>query len=164
MKGDKNAVNPNQVGTKVAPHYQLSIPAGESQTIELRLCDSDSLQNPFGDFAKVFTQRKQEADDFYQSVTPQKLSEGDRHVQRQAFAGMLWNKQFYCYVIKEWLEGDATQPKPPPQRKQGRNHEWMHLLNADIISMPDKWEYPWYASWDLAFHMIPFAMVDPELR
>ena len=162
VKGDKNAVNPNQVGTKVAPHYQLSIPAGESQTIELRLCNSDSLQNPFGDFAKVFAQRKQEADDFYQSVTPQKLSEGDRHVQRQAFAGMLWNKQFYCYVIKEWLEGDATQPKPPPQRKQGRNHEWTHLFNDDIISMPDKWEYPWYASWDLAFHLIPLAVIDPD--
>ena len=163
VKGDKNAVNPNQVGTKVAAHCQLSIPAGESQTIELRLCDSDSLQNPFEEsFAEAFTQRKQEADEFYQSITPQKLSADERHVQRQAFAGMLWNKQFYCYVIKEWLEGDATQPTPPPQRKQARNHGWMHLFNDDIISMPDKWEYPWYASWDLAFHLIPLAVIDPD--
>ena len=162
VNGDRNAVNPDKIGTKFAPHYQLSIPAGESRTIELRLCDSTSLQNPFANFQDTFAQRKQEADEFYHSLTPQDIPEDHRHVQRQAFAGMLWNKQFYYYVVEDWLQGDPNTVAPPQSRKNGRNSQWRTLFNDDIISMPDKWEYPWYAAWDLAFHLIPLAILDPE--
>ena len=162
VKGDKNAVNPDRTGTKFSAHYQLSIPPGESRSIELRLCDSDSLQNPFGEFDNVFKQRKQEADEFYYSLTPQEIPEDHRNVQRQAFAGMLWNKQFYYYVIEDWLQGDRTQPNPPEGRKGIRNAEWKHLFNDDIISMPDKWEYPYYCVWDTAFHLVPLAILDPD--
>ena len=162
VNGDRHAVNPDKLGTKFSAHYKLSIPPGESRTIELRLCDSDSLQNPFADFDRIFTNRKQEADEFYHSLTPQDIPEDHRLVQRQAFAGMLWNKQFYYYVIEDWLNGDPTQPNPPEGRKQVRNAEWKHLFNDDIISMPDKWEYPYYCVWDTAFHLIPLAILDPD--
>ena len=162
VKGDKDAVNPDQTGTKFSAHYQLSIPPGKSRTIELRLCDSDSLQNPFANFDEIFTRRIREADEFYHSLTPQNIPEDYRNVQRQAFAGMLWNKQFYYYVIEDWLKGDPTQPSPPEGRKEVRNREWKHLFNNDIISMPDKWEYPYYCVWDTAFHMIPLAILDPD--
>ena len=162
VKGDRDAVNSDNIGTKFASHYQLSIPAGESRTIELRLSDSDSLQNPFTDFDDIFTKRQQEADEFYHDLTPQDIPEDQRNVQRQAFAGMLWNKQFYYYVVEDWLQGDPNTPSPPQSRLHGRNSEWTTLFNDDIISMPDKWEYPWYASWDLAFHLIPLAMLDPD--
>ena len=118
---------------------------------------------PFDDtFTEVFIQRIREADEFYQAVIPADISIDAQNVQRQAFAGMLWSKQFYFYDIKTWLAGDPTQPLPPSERQYGRNHEWTHLYNADIISMPDKWEYPWYAAWDLAFHCITFALIDPD--
>ena len=163
VNGDEKAVNADPLGTKFSPHYQLEIPAQESCTIELRLCDTDSLPNPFGDaFDDLFAQRQQEADEFYNSFAPPTLSTEARQVQRQAFAGMLWNKQFYFYVVEDWLQGDPGSDPPPSSRLKGRNSDWKHLFNDDIISMPDKWEYPWYAAWDLAFHLIPLAMIDPD--
>ena len=162
VNGNKGAVNPDKIGTKFAPHYQLSIPAGESRSIELRLCNSDSLQNPFADFDRIYSQRKQEADEFYHWINPHDIPEDRRLIQRQAFAGMLWSKQFYYYVVEDWLQGDPATVAPPESRKNGRNSEWKTLFNDDIISMPDKWEYPWYAAWDLAFHLIPLAILDPE--
>jgi len=119
-------------------------------------------ENPFADYEEIFNQRKREADEFYAEIIPDDLSADAQNVMRQAFAGMLWSKQFYNYSVKDWLEGDANQPKPPEDRKQGRNAQWSHLYNADVISMPDKWEYPWYAAWDLAFHCLPLALVDSE--
>jgi hypothetical protein len=113
-------------------------------------------------FEAIFAERLREADEFYAKLAPQDVSEDARNVQRQAFAGMLWSKQFYHIDVRTWLEGDSAGPPPPPERKRGRNREWMHLYNADVISMPDKWEYPWYAAWDLAFHCIPLALVDSD--
>ncbi|MGF1482600.1 MAG: glucosidase [Cyanophyceae cyanobacterium] len=163
INGDRTAVNPEQIGTKCAAYYQLNISPGESQSIELRLGDFDSLQNPFGDeFNRIFQQRQQEADEFYYRLYPHQMPEDHRRVQRQAFAGMLWSKQYYYYVVEDWLKGDPAMLKPPASRINGRNSEWIHLFNDDIISMPDKWEYPWYAAWDLAFHLIPFAIIDPD--
>ncbi len=154
-------VNPKLEGTKVGLHYTLSINGGSSASVVLRLTSKEST-NPFSDFDRIEEQRKAEADDFFADL--QKDIEGDdeRLVQRQAIAGMLWSKQFYYYDIPQWLNGDKNQPPPPQNRQYGRNADWMHLNNADIISMPDKWEYPWYAAWDLAFHCIPLAMVDSE--
>lgn len=128
VKGDKNAVNPNNIGTKFAAHYQLSIPPGESRSIKLRLCNFDSLQHPFAEFGDIFEQRKKEADEFYHWINPQEMSEDQRRVQRQAFAGMLWSKQFYYYVIEDWLQGDPDTVPPPKSRKNGRNSEWKHLF------------------------------------
>lgn len=161
--GDKEAINPQQMGTKFSAHYLLSIGAGESKTIKLRLCNSNSLLKPFGaEFDRTFEQRMEEADEFYDRICSYKMPEDERRVQRQAFAGMLWNKQFYLYVVEDWLKGDPVGIKPPESRKDGRNTEWFHLFNDDIISMPDKWEYPWYATWDLAFHLIPLTLIDPD--
>ncbi|GET35845.1 MGH1-like glycoside hydrolase domain-containing protein [Microseira wollei] len=161
--GQKQTVNPNQVGTKASAHYELIVLPGETKIVRLRLSDLENLDDPFGtDFDNIFRQRQQEADEFYQAVCPYPISDDMRSVQRQAFAGMLWSKQFYHYVVYDWLNGDPNQPKPPEQRKSGRNREWTHLFNEDIISMPDKWEYPWFAAWDLAFHTIPLALIDPE--
>ena len=164
VHGDKNAVCEEPMGTKAAIHYPALIAPGQAVTIRLRLTEID-LSNPrksaFVDFEKIFSQRKNEADEFYETVIPL-LSPDAQNVMRQGFAGMLWSKQFYHYVVKEWLEGDPGNPPPPQERRDGRNHEWPHLYNADVISMPDKWEYPWYAAWDLAFHCIPLALVDPD--
>ena len=110
----------------------------------------------------MFAQRQQEADAFYQRVTPFELPDDMRNVQRQAFAGMLWNKQYYRYMVNRWLEGDPAGPPPPGARKRGRNHDWWHLAAGDVLSMPDKWEYPWFAAWDMAFHCVAFAMIDPD--
>lgn len=157
----ESAINPEQTGTKVAAHYTLSIAPGETCTVWLRLTDRPDLAQPFGqEFERIFHQRQQEADEFYQHITRQHESEDTRRVQRQAFAGLLWTKQFYHYVVEEWLKGDPTQP--PPHRHNPRNQEWIHLFNDDILSMPDKWEFPWYAAWDLAFHCLPLAMIDPD--
>ncbi|MBD2578376.1 glucosidase [Oscillatoria sp. FACHB-1406] len=160
-RGEKKTVNPEGTGTKVSAHYDLTIPAGETVTIRLRLSTSE-LSSPFAEFNNIVQQRRQEMDEFYDAVCPHNLSDDMRSVQRQAFAGMLWSKQFYHYVVYDWLSGDPRPPKPPQVRKQGRNHEWNHLFCEDIISMPDKWEYPWFAAWDLAFHTIPFALIDPD--
>jgi hypothetical protein len=162
VHGEIGAVNPLHSGTKAAAHYQLSINSGETIVARLRLADSDfNGKNAFARFDEIFALRQREADEFYATVIPQTLSTDARNVMRQGFAGMLWSKQFYHYVVKEWLEGDPATPAPP-ERLKGRNHEWTHLYNADVISMPDKWEYPWYAAWDLAFHCIPLALVDPD--
>jgi hypothetical protein len=162
VHGAEDAVNPERTGTKAAAHYQLKVGVGESVTVSLRLTDAE-ITEPFGEsFDETFDQRKREADEFYAGVIPQELSADAQNVMRQSFAGLLWSKQFYHYVVKEWLDGDSAQPAPPAERKKGRNHEWRHLYNADVISMPDKWEYPWYAAWDLAFHCVPLALVDSE--
>ncbi|MBC6698519.1 MGH1-like glycoside hydrolase domain-containing protein [Hymenobacter puniceus] len=160
--GTTEAISAEQEGTKVAAHYQLSVPAGEARTVRLRL--SQPWQDaPFADFDHQFYLRQTEADDFYNCIQESLPADADvRNVQRQAFAGMLWSKQFYYYDVSQWLKGDPAVSKAPVSRRAGRNSTWHHLYNADIISMPDKWEYPWYAAWDLAFHCIPLAMVDTE--
>jgi hypothetical protein len=156
------AVNPAHVGTKASAHYELAFEPLETKMIRLRLCDRGAIAAPFKTFMLTLDERRAEADRFYAELTPYPLSDDARLVQRQALAGMLWSKQFYFYVVREWLDGDPLQPPPPPQRRDGRNHEWVHLYNDDVLSMPDKWEFPWYASWDLAFHVIPLALVDPD--
>jgi Glycosyl hydrolase family 63 C-terminal domain len=166
VQGNLDAVNPQRVGTKAAAHYQLTLAAGATATMRLRLTDVDFSQraaSPFGaDFEKIATQRQYEADEFYARIIPRDLSLDAQQVMRQGFGGLLWGKQFYHYVVKQWLDGDPGQPPPPPERRLGRNHEWTHIYNADVISMPDKWEYPWYAAWDLAFHCVALAVVDPD--
>src|SRR6059058_3349463 len=163
VHGATEAVNPEHTGTKAAAHYKLTVGAGETIVVRLRLADSDFKgKNAFAGFDKTFALRRKEADEFYTTIIPQDLSADAQNVMRQGFAGMLWSKQFYHYVIKDWLQGDPGNPPPPQERRDGRNHEWTHLYNADVISMPDKWEYPWYAAWDLAFHCIPLALVDSD--
>jgi hypothetical protein len=163
-RGAREAVRTDGRGTKAAAKYVLNVAAGGEASVRLRFTDkrAASLTEAFGEFDETFEMRRREADEFYASVTPECLSEDARRVMRQAFAGLLWSKQFYHYVVKEWLDGDPTQPAPPVERKRGRNCDWKHLYNADVISMPDKWEYPWYAAWDLAFHCVPLALVDPD--
>ena len=161
IHGKKNVVNPVAEGTKVAPHYVLNIPAGKTVSVKLRLVDGEQ-KAPLGDFDKVFEQRKKDADEFYATVIPAKLSDDAQLVMRQAIAGMLWCKQWFHYDVGRWLAGDPTGPPPPEGRKNGRNRDWTHLYNDDVVSMPDTWEYPWYAAWDLAFHTIVLALVDPE--
>lgn len=149
-------------GSKAALSYRLTIPAGGRASIRLRLMDRAPEGGPFADFDDIFDARVREADEFYRELQPARLDDDERSIQRQAFAGMIWNKQFYHYSVERWLKGDPGQPAPPRERLRGRNREWLHLDNADVISMPDKWEYPWYAAWDLAFHCIPFALIDPD--
>jgi hypothetical protein len=164
VNGRADAVNPAHTGTKAAAHYQLDLAPGETATVLLRLSDAPRLAAPFDTGAvAVMDQRQREADDFYAAVTPFPLSDDMRSVQRQAFAGLLWNKQYYGYVIRDWLAGDAAGPPPPPERRTGRNRDWLHLHADDVISMPDNWEYPWFAAWDLAFHSVALALIDPEL-
>jgi hypothetical protein len=161
--GRPDAVNPARVGTKAAAHYRLRLEAGETTTVALRLSDVAPSRDPFGRaFEATLARRRREADEFYARFEQSAPSEDARRVMRQAFAGLLWSKQFYQLDVKRWLAGDPTEPTPPAGRRQGRNHAWGHLYNEDVISMPDKWEYPWYAAWDLAFHTIPLAMIDPE--
>jgi Glycosyl hydrolase family 63 C-terminal domain len=160
--GRREAVNPAMVGTKVAAHYLLDVPAGASRVVRLRLTDRELPGNPFADFDRIFAKRAREADDFYATMNPYSLTEERRHIQRQAFAGMLWSKQFYEYSVRDWLLGDPLQPKPPEARWCGRNRDWIQLFSDDVLSMPDNWEYPWFAAWDLAFHVITFALIDPE--
>jgi hypothetical protein len=166
LHGDKEAVNPARRGTKAALHYRLTVSAAGETKVMLRLTDTPpaaGVMAPFGRaFAATFAERIREADEFYRHVIPASLSEDGRRVMRQALAGVLWSKQFYQYDVKQWLTGDPAQPPPPAERRRGRNHNWTHLYNEDILSMPDKWEYPWYASWDLAFHAIPLALVDAD--
>jgi hypothetical protein len=164
VHGVHEAVNPQPRGTKVAAHYPLSLGPGESATVHLRLTHTAPGKGElFGqEFTRIFSARQREADEFYATLTPEGLSPDACNVMRQAFSGLLWSKQFYHYDVNRWLRGDPAQPPPPAERLRGRNHQWTHLYNADIISMPDKWEYPWYAAWDLAFHCIPLALVDAE--
>ena len=161
IHGQKDAVNPEQVGSKAAAQYELTLPPGASKIIRLRLTnEGDTRSFKTLKYDGLFTQRIKEANEFYDELAPASLSEDARRVQRQAFAGLLWSKQFYHYDLKRWLVGDPGMPDPPQERLHGRNSDWTHLYNADVISMPDKWEYPWYAAWDLAFHCIPLALVD----
>jgi hypothetical protein len=165
IAGAHDAVNPARRGTKAAAHYQATVAAGDSLVIRLRLSDerhADDGSEIGADFDAVFDARRREADEFYVTVIPDGASNDEATVMRQALAGMLWSKQFYPYVIADWLKGDPTQPPPPSERERGRNSQWPQLYNADVISMPDKWEYPWYAAWDLAFHCVPLALVDSE--
>ncbi len=163
VHGVKDAVNPEHIGTKAAGLYRLTLAAGESRVIRLRFTDDRALTNSaFDAFDSTFAVRRQDADEFYTTVIPDHLTPDGKNVMRQGFAGMLWNKQFYHYEVKRWLEGDPNYPPPPPERLHGRNHDWGHLFNSDVISMPDKWEYPWYAVWDLAFHTVALALVDAE--
>ncbi len=161
VSGARTSVNPAGVGTKVAARYALRIAGGESMTVLLRLSARRS-GSPFADASGILTTRRAEAEDFYARYAGEQASPDARCVQRQAFAGLLWSKQCYAYDVNIWLEGDPAGPPPPPERKSGRNAEWRHLNNGDVLSMPDTWEYPWYAAWDLAFHCVPLAMVDPE--
>jgi len=162
VNGQKAAVNPEHVGSKAAAQYTLTLLPGATASIRLRLTNEAragtfSWQN----FEAVFDTRIHEANEFYDTLAPRHLSEDARRVQRQAFAGLLLSKQYYHYHVSRWLKGDPMGPEPPPERQHGRNANWTHLYNADVLSMPDTWEYPWYAAWDLAFHCIPFALVDP---
>ena len=160
--GKREGVNPLLEGSKAAAHYVWKIEAGQSAMARLLLTDTETA-DPFGPaFDGTMAARIHEADIFYAGVTPHDLSDDGRAVMRQAFAGLLWSKQYYHYVVRDWLHGDPVFPPPPAQRRLGRNHEWTHLYNSDVISMPDKWEYPWYAAWDLAFHCLPIALIDPE--
>ena len=161
VNGETDAVNPDKEGTKVGVLFDGPIDPGKSRTIRLRLAGIPHEQ-PFADFDSVFAKRRAEADEFYDAIQKSGLSEEEKHVQRQALAGMLWTKQFYYYNIEQWLMGDPGLPLVSESRRYGRNSEWEHLNNFDIISMPDKWEYPWYAAWDLAFHCIPLALVDAD--
>jgi hypothetical protein len=160
VHGEAGAVN-SQVGTKAALQYRLQVPAGGSRCVRLRLCAQQEA-DPFGGFQEVFSRRQSEADEFYAELQDGMSDEDARRVHRQALAGMLWSKQCYHYDVRQWLEGDPGQPPPPRERLQGRNHRWVHLKNAEVISMPDKWEYPWYAAWDLAFHTLSLSIVDPD--
>jgi hypothetical protein len=163
VSGRREAVNPAQIGSKAAAHYASPVGPGETVVVRLRLASASDIAQPFGpQFDAMFTRRIQEADAFYQRITPHALPADLRNVQRQAFAGMLWNKQYYRYLVERWLAGDPAEPPPPESRKEGRNHNWWHMSAADVLSMPDKWEYPWFAAWDMAFHTIPLAMIDPD--
>jgi hypothetical protein len=166
VDGNKAAVNPAQKGTKCAARYQAKLAPGASVTLGLRLTNAEPVSggaNPFDDsFEKMFELRHAEADQFYARRFPQDRSEDAHSVMRQALAGMLWSKQCYHYDVRTWLNGDPGQPPPPPERKKGRNHDWAHLYNADVLSMPDKWEYPWFAAWDLSFHTVALSLVDPD--
>ncbi len=162
VNGEKSAVNPEGHGTKAAIHYQCELAAGASIVYQLRLTDHERSDGLGAGFTNVFNRRLSEANEFYAAIQNPALNEEERSIQRQALAGMLWNKQIYYYDVKQWLEGDPAMPPPPESRKEGRNSDWEHLHNFDIISMPDKWEYPWYATWDLAFHCIALALVDPD--
>ncbi|EDO39866.1 predicted protein [Nematostella vectensis] len=164
---EQEAVNPKKRGTKVAAHYVIQVPSGNSHTLKCRLMSLDEMvDHPFAErsFGALLEQRRREADEFYHVAIPASLTSEQKLVARQSYAGLLWSKQFYHYIIHDWLEGDPEQPRPPATRLQGRNSnpEWRQLFNKDVVSMPDKWEYPWYATWDLAFHMLPMAKVDPE--
>ena len=159
------AVNRANVGTKACARYQLDIPAGGESTVRLRLYAEDEMQGeaPFdARFDAIVDARRGEADAFYEHRIPRDLPAEEKQIARQAYAGLLWSKQFYHYIVKDWRDGDPAQPTPPKARRQGRNRDWKHLYNRDVLSMPDKWEYPWFAAWDLAFHMVPFSRIDPE--
>src|SRR5262249_47340547 len=166
------AVNPEKQGTKVSAHYRLAVPPGQYQVVRLRLSDvapailaqtNGGTASPFGSpFEAVLQERHQEADEFYAAITPPALDADAANVMRQALAGMLWSKQFYHYDVDRWLEERGADPFKPARKAAPRNDSWHHMYNADVISMPDKWEYPWYAAWDLAFHVLSLTLVDED--
>jgi hypothetical protein len=162
IRGSKEAVNGSQFGTKAAVYYVISLKPGESQTVRLRLYPANqaSVKTDAESMDRIFALRLREADEFYSRNGEGNLNDVERNVVRQAYAGLLWTKQFYHFIVEDWLEGDPGQPRPPEGRKSGRDSEWKHLYSRDVLSMPDNWEYPWFAAWDLAFHTIPFARID----
>ncbi len=171
VNGAADAVNPDKKGTKVAAHYRLTVAPGQSQVVRLRLSDSAPSDRAkkngkgngaFGDFEEVLNYRKADADEFYAGITPKSLTTDQANVMRQALAGMLWSKQFYHYNVDKWLEERGSDPFKASRKTGPRNDNWHHMYNGDVISMPDKWEYPWYAAWDLAFHVIALSLVDPD--
>jgi len=164
IHGRSDAVNVKGWGTKAAPHYRLRLASGETQTIRLRLHAETQGPSRLNTklFDAAFATRIEEANDFYDSILPREMALAERNVARQGYAGLIWSKQFYHFVVADWLAGDPHSPPPPATRKHGRNAEWQHVYSRDIISMPDGWEYPWFAAWDLAFHMLPFARIDPD--
>jgi len=168
VRGERGAVNPEMRGTKAAAVYRRRVAPGESAALRLRLCRADrepARPDAFGaGFDALFERRVAEADAFYATLAPRggDCSDDARNVQRQAYAGLVWSKQYYHYDVDRWLRGDPHQPRPAPARRSGRNREWRHVTITDVLSMPDTWEYPWFAAWDLAFHMIPFAQIDPD--
>ena len=166
IQGESAAVNPVMQGTKAAIGYKVTVPAEKEISIRLRLKKerfaASTTKRLGAEFEQFFINRKAEADEFYATVISPLADADTRNIMRQAFAGLLWTKQYYHYVVRDWLSGDPSTPLPPEERKQGRNSAWTHVYNTDVISMPDKWEYPWYAAWDLAFHCITLALVDPD--
>jgi hypothetical protein len=164
ISGDSNSVNPRMTGTKAGLLYTTVVPAQGSVQLRFRLKNSTTptKERFTKDFNEIFELRRSECQEFYDSIVPPNASKTEREIMVQAYAGLLWTKQFYYYSVREWLEGDPTQPTPSASRRKQRNNEWEHLYNRDVISVPDKWEYPWYAAWDLAFHMIPFSIIDPD--
>ena len=161
VAGRREAVNSIATGTKCAARYDIAAAPGSRTVVRLRLADR-TLADPFGDFDRVFAQRIAEADEFYSELNPFPIGDDERAVQRQAFAGLLWSKQFYNYVVHDWLRGDPLEPPPPASRLHGRNVNWDHFYSDDVLAMPDTWEYPWFAAWDLAFHCVVLSLVDPE--
>ncbi|MGH8245986.1 MAG: MGH1-like glycoside hydrolase domain-containing protein, partial [Gammaproteobacteria bacterium] len=161
VNGRMERVNPEGRGTKVAAHFHSVVQPGETFTVQVRFTHIPNAA-PFDDFDAIFDRRLREADECYAAVQNPNLTEDERRVQRQAFAGLMWSKQFYHYGVELWLRGDPFGPPPPASRKSGRNADWTHLYNLDVLSVPDKWEYPWFAAWDLAFHTLPIALIDPE--
>ena len=159
ISGKQEAVNPSQTGTKAAAHYRVEVPAGGDKVVRLRL-SAMPAENPFGKFDQLFDARLADANEFYNRITPASLSEDERRVHRQALAGMLWSKQYYYFDLDQWLDEHGGHPLLGAAQRSVRNAEWFHMLNRDIISMPDKWEYPWYAAWDLAFHTLALSLVD----
>lgn len=160
INGKRDAVNPNQIGTKASARYERMVPPGKSVEIRLRFSDNTHLPDAFGDFDAVFADRITEAEEFYGELQKNVEDPELRMIQRQAYAGMLWNKQFYYYNVNEWLKGDPKMPIPFQGRAYARNEGWRHMYTANILSMPDKWEYPWFAAWDLAFHTLTLARLD----
>jgi Glycosyl hydrolase family 63 C-terminal domain len=161
VHGAQGRLNPEQTGTKCAAHYSFTVAPGATLTLKLRLAARPQA-NPFSDFDSTISLRQKESDQFYATVEPKGATDDERLVMRQAFAGLMWSKQYFGYDVRTWLDGDPVGAPPPPERKKGRNSEWTHLNASDIISMPDKWEYPWFAAWDLAFHCVPIALIDPD--
>jgi hypothetical protein len=161
VNGEKGAVNAAFTGTKACIDHALVVPGGGSAVLRLRIASDGSIR-PWDDFEAIVEKRREEADEFFEAIYPPNATEDERRVQRQAFAGLLWTKQIYLFDVQRWLEGDNTHYLPPDSRNWIRNRHWRHLNSMRILSMPDKWEYPWFAAWDLAFHTIPFALIDPE--
>jgi Glycosyl hydrolase family 63 C-terminal domain len=161
VNGEQGAVNPNLSGTKSCLHYQYTVPSGGSVVLRLRLTP-EPTKAPLKDIDEIIARRRAEADEFYAVIQPPKATEDEKRVQRQAFAGLLWTKQIYLFDVNVWLEGDNPEYPPPASRLWIRNKHWRHLNSMRVLSMPDKWEYPWFAAWDLAFHTIAFALIDPE--
>jgi hypothetical protein len=162
VNGIVDSVNPLRRGSKASAWYKVDVDAGSSVELKLRLNRTGMGSDPFSDYDALFEKRIAEADSYFDTIIPETLGKDERNIMRQSLAGLLWSKQFYHYVVKEWLEGDPGQPPPPSERQTGRNAKWTHLYNADVLSMPDKWEYPWFAAWDLAFHCIALSIVDPD--